>query len=74
MEHAPDTILFYFFIIAIFILMTAFMITAIILLKQGKKQSAKKMHLVGTICLTLGIICSVPIILVIGYILYLCIT
>lgn len=70
MENAPTIILFWFFIIAIFILMVVSMIEAIVLLKKGKEQSTKKMQFVGKICLTLSIICSIPIFLVVGYILY----
>ena len=70
MENAPTIILFWFFIIAIFILMVVAMIEAIALLKKSKEQSAKKMQFVGKICLTLSIICSIPIFLVVGYILY----
>lgn len=70
MENAPTIILFWLFIIAIFILMVVSMIEAIVLLKKSKEQSAKKMQFVGKICLTLSIICSIPILLVVGYILY----
>jgi len=66
MDHAPTIILFWSFIIAIFILMVASMITAVVLIKKGNE----KMHFMGKTCLALSAICSVPIILVIGYILY----
>ena len=71
MENAPTIILFWIFIIVTIILMVASMMTAIILLKKGKEQSAKKMQFIGKICLFLSIICSIPIFLVVGYILYL---
>ena len=71
MENAPNIILFWYFIIAIFMLMIALMITAIILIKRGKRQSTNKMQLLGKMCLILGIICTIPIILVVGYSLYL---
>ena len=74
MENAPTIILFWAFIIAIFILMIVLMLTAIFLFKKGKEQSVKKMQFAGKICLTLSIICSAPIVLVIGYILYIYIT
>jgi len=74
MENAPIIILFGYFGIVIFILMIALMIAAIILLKKGNGQSAKMMRFLGKMCLTLSIICSVPIILVVGYILYIYIT
>lgn len=70
MENAPTIILFWLFIIAIFILMVVSMIEAIVLLKKSKEQSAKRMQFIGKICLTLGAICSIPIFLVLGYILY----
>ena len=40
------------------------------LLKKSKEQSGKRMQFIGKICLTLGAICSIPIFLVLGYILY----
>ena len=74
MENAPAIILFWCLVITIFILMIVLMIAAIILMKKDKEQSAKKMQFLGKMCLVLSIICSVPIILVIGYILYIYIT
>lgn len=70
MENAPTIILFWYFGIVIFILMIALMIAAIILIKKGKGQSDKRMQFLGKMCLTLSIVCSIPIILVVGYILY----
>ena len=70
MENAPTIILFWFFIMAIFILMIVSIIEAIALLKKSKEQSAKKTQFVGKICLTLSILCAIPIFLVVGYILY----
>lgn len=69
MENAPTIILFWIFIILTIILMIASMMTAIILLRKGKEQSAKKMQFIGKICLILSIICSIPIFLMVGYIL-----
>lgn len=73
MENAPNIILFWYFIIALFVLMIALMIKAIILIKKSKckGQSSNKMLPVGKTCLVLSIICAIPIILVVGYILYL---
>ena len=68
MENTPTIILFWLFIIIIFILMLVSMMAAIILLKKGK------MPFVGKICLTLSTICSIPILFVVGYILYVYIT
>ena len=71
MENAPNIILFWYFIIVIVVLMIALIITAVILLKKSKRQSTNKMQLLGKICLILGIICTMPIVLVVGYSLYL---
>jgi len=71
MENAPNIILFWFFIIAILVLMIALMIMAFFLIKKGKGKTTNKAYLLGKICLILGIIFAVPIILVVGYILYL---
>lgn len=71
MENAPGIILFWYFIIAIFVLMIAFMIAAIILIKNVKNPNAHKMKLLGKVCAVLGHVCAVPIILVVGYIIYL---
>ena len=71
MENTPDIILFWCCITAIFVLMITVIFTAIILIKKGKKQNADKMQLLGKISLCLGIICAIPIILVVGYIIYL---
>ena len=70
MENAPTIILFWFWEILIFVFMTVFLIAAIIIIKRGKIQNDKRKQLVGKICLTLSIICSIPIILVVGYVLY----
>lgn len=56
MENTPNIILFWYFIIAIFILMIALMITAIILIKKSREQNTNKMQLLGKICLVLGIV------------------
>jgi len=70
MANAPTIILFWFSGAVIFILMIALMIAAIILLKKGKEHSAKIIQISGKLCLVLSVICSIPIILVVGYILY----
>ena len=70
MENAPDIILFWYFSIVIVTFMIALMIVAIILTKKGKGQNDKKILFWGKTCLILSMICSVPIILVVGYILY----
>ena len=40
------------------------------LLKKDKEQSTKKIQFAGKISLALSIICSIPVFLIIGYILY----
>jgi len=70
MDNAPNIILFWYFSIVTVTFMIALMIVAIILIKKGKERSDKKKHFIGKIYLTLSVICSVPIILVVGYILY----
>lgn len=72
MENAPNIILFWYFMIATFVCMIVSMIAAIVLICKGEKQSDNKIQRLGKICLILGVICAVPIILVVGYILYLC--
>lgn len=73
MENAPNIILFWYFIITLFVLIIALTIGAIILIKKSKcnGKNSKKMQSLGKICLVLSIICAIPIILVVGYILYL---
>ena len=71
MEHAPNIVLFWYFIISIFVLMLALMIMAIILIKKKKEQNAKNMQLLAKMCVGLGGIYTIPIILVVGYIVYL---
>ena len=71
MENVPNIILFWFFILALFVLTIALMITAFILLKNGKQQSNHKMQLLGKMCLIGGTLCILPIIGIVGYVLYL---
>ena len=71
MENAPSIILFWCFITAISILMVGLMCAATVLIKKGKEQSMKQMQIAGKLCLVLSIICSAPILLAVGYILYL---
>lgn len=70
MENTPTIVLFWFFMIAIFILMVVSMIAAIILFTKGKEQGTKKMQFIGKICLALSIICSIPVLFVVGYMIY----
>ena len=71
MENAPNIILFWYLIIALFVLMIALIITAINLIRKSREQNTNKMQLLGKICLGLGVIYAIPIFLVLGYILYL---
>ncbi|MBQ9927856.1 MAG: hypothetical protein IJO65_07735 [Lachnospiraceae bacterium] len=71
MENAPNIILFWYFIIVIFVFVIALMIAANILIKKRREQNADKLQLLGKICLGLDLVCAIPIILVVGYILYL---
>ena len=71
LENTPTIILFWFFIAAIFTLMVVSMISSIIIYKKSKENGTKQLHLIGKICLVLSIICSIPICIVAGYILYL---
>lgn len=70
-ENAPNIILFWCFFIAIFILMIASMIAATVFVKKRKGQGSEKLRFAGKLCFALSAICAVPIILVIGYALYL---
>jgi len=70
MENAPSIILFWFFSIVFMLLLIVLLIIAIVLIKRGKEQGDKRKQLLGKICLILSIICSTPIILVLGYVLY----
>lgn len=71
LENTPTIILFWIFITAIFILMVVSIISSIIIHKKSKEKGTKQLHLIEKICLALSIICSIPICIVIGYILYL---
>ena len=71
MENMPAILLFWYFFMAIFILMVALMITAILLIKKGHAQSTKKLRFWGKLCLSFSLFCAVPVIFVMGYILYL---
>ena len=71
MENAPNIVLFWYLIIALFVLMIALIITAINLIRKSREQNTNKMQLLGKICLGLGVICAIPIFLGRGYILYL---
>lgn len=71
MGNAPAIILFWYFSLAVIVLMIALMFAAIVFLKKGKAQGAKQLQILGKMCLVLSMICSVPVVFVIGYILYL---
>ena len=69
-ENAPIIIIFWFFIVIIFILMVVSMIAAIAIHRKVREGSTQKMQFIGKLCLALSIICSIPIFLVVVYILY----
>ena len=71
MKNAPAIVLFWFGGIALLILTVFLMIAAIELIKRGRETGKKRMLLWGKIGLTLSLVFTVPILFVIGYILYL---
>ena len=71
MENSPTIILFWYFIIAVFMLMIASLIIAIVLIKKGKELGNNNWKLMKKTCLGIGTVCAIPIIAVLGYILYL---
>ena len=71
MEQAPAIVLFWYFAIGDLILMTASMVTALILLRKPKEEQTKTQQLLGRLSLILSILCAIPILLVAGYVLYL---
>ena len=71
MEHAPAIVLFWYWGIADLVLMTASMVTALILLRKPEEAQTKNQRLLGKLSLILSILCFIPILLVAGYVLYL---
>ena len=71
MENASYIVLFWDFFIVIFAIMITLILISIILINKSKKQSVPKIKLLGRICLVLGIMCAIPIFLVVGYVMYL---
>lgn len=74
MENTPSVIIFWNLGILLFIFMIVLMIAAIILIKRSKRQGTGLMQFWGSISLVLSILCSIPILLVVGYVLYLFLT
>lgn len=72
MENAPSIIIFWYLLIIIFVLMFVSLIAAIKLIKSGKEN--KRRLFLSKVCVVFRIMCSIPIILVIGYVLYIYIT
>ena len=70
MENTPTIILFWIFTVAIVMLAIVSMIVAVVLLTKSKAQGTKQMKLIGKVFLALSILCSVPVLLVAGYVLY----
>lgn len=71
MENAPSIVLFWYLFIGVFLLTIALMIVSIITINTRKTKKDKRIQQLGKICLILSIMCSIPIILVVGYVLYL---
>lgn len=71
MENAPSIVLFWYLFIGVFLLTIALMIVSIITINTRKAKKDKRIQLLGKVCLILSIMCSIPIILVVGYVLYL---
>lgn len=72
MENAPSIILFWYLIIAIFVFMCVSLIAAFAFIKSGNEN--KRRLFLGKVCVAFSVICSIPIILVVGYVLYIYIT
>ena len=70
MEDAPYIVLFWYFLIVIFVIMIVSIFLSIIIMKKSKKQSAPKIKLFGRICFGIGIMCAIPIFLVVGLVMY----
>jgi len=71
MENAPSIVLFWYLFIGVFLLTIALMIVSIITINTRKAKKDKRIQLLGKVCLILSIMCSIPIILVVVYVLYL---
>lgn len=71
MENAPSIVLFWYLFIGVFLLTIALMVVSIITINTRKAKKDKRIQLLGKVCLILSIMCSIPIILVVGYVLYL---
>lgn len=70
MENAPSIMLFWWLVIAIFILMLVSLLAAVILMRKHCRQGVGKLSWVR-ICLAVGMACSIPIMLIVGYVMYL---
>ncbi|MBQ2961111.1 MAG: hypothetical protein IJE09_07815 [Oscillospiraceae bacterium] len=70
MENTPTIILFWLFIAAFFVLALVLTITGIVIHKKDRNKVPTKVQILGKLCLALSAIFYVPIILVIGYVLY----
>jgi len=70
LKNTPTIIIFWFLMAAIFVFMIVSAIAAIAIHKKGNKQNPKKTQFIEKLCLIVSIICSIPIFLVVGYVLY----
>ena len=73
MENAPRIILVWWLIMADLALMITAGIGFLVLRKKGKRTTTNAVRIGRGVCLALSILCAVPVALVVGYILYLCI-
>jgi len=71
MDNAPTIILFWFSFALIFLLMITLLFIFIVLNKRKNTLNAKKFSVVRKICLFISILCSLPLLAIAGYILYL---
>lgn len=71
MENAPNIILYGYFSTLILVITITLVIIGSILIKNGKSLSSDRIRFWGRVCITLSVICSMPIVLSVGYILYL---
>ena len=71
MENGPTIVLFWLLTAVVFLCMIAFMFAAIIFIKKGNGQGNKKAKFCGKLCLIASMVCAAPVMIIIGYCLYL---
>ena len=70
MENAPSIIFFWWLMIAISILMLVSLLAAVILIRKRCRQGVGKLSWIK-ICLAVGMACFIPVMLIVGYVMYL---